>query len=232
MKPITKDRLLQVLEDIDSWHDRINGYNCEVMHVLASLGVRTAFGQAFGKRNSLDQVRADLELTVLEIQKDPVVLQALMDKWHHNIDRKRAKENRVFRIQEAAGVSGIEWQSFELPDGHTIKYPWHSEDSLPWIEADLAELRRHKELVLRFFLDYLDRSKRQLWQLELGEQQDKWIRCPDRFLLNAEVQVADWCDVCFISSDEEILITAGRGLNPTSRGTGVTFCASDRRPKF
>ncbi|EKU96692.1 hypothetical protein Lepto7375DRAFT_0560 [Leptolyngbya sp. PCC 7375] len=183
-KPITKARLLQTLENISAWHQRTNGHNCDVVRVLARFGMQTAFDQAVGRHEPLNQVRADLELTVLEVRKDEAALEALMDKWDHNINRKRAKEDRVFKIQEAAGVSGIEWEFFELPDGYTIDYPWFSEDYLPWIEADLHILRWHREQVLAFFLDYLDRSQKQLWRLELGEKRDQWVKCPNRFLLS------------------------------------------------
>ncbi|EKU98096.1 hypothetical protein Lepto7375DRAFT_7357 [Leptolyngbya sp. PCC 7375] len=230
-KPITKNRLLQTLENISAWHQRINGHNCDVMHVLCSAGMKSAFDQALGRHDPLAAVKTDLELTVLEVQKSPTALMALQQEWKYNINRKRAKEDRVFKIQEAAGVSGIEWEFFELPDGYTIDYPWFSEDYLPWIEADLHILRWHREQVLAFFLDYLDRSKKQLWRLELDEKRDQWVKCPDRFLLNAEVQMADWCDLCELS-DEEIWFTAGRGLDPVSRGTGVSFCASDGMPRY
>lgn len=232
-KPITKARLLQTLENIYDWHQRLNGRNSEVMHVLCCAGMQTVFDEATGRHDPLRGIKTDLELTVLEVQKSPAALMALQAEWKHNLERKWAKDERVYQIQEAHGISGIEWETFKLPDGHSIKYPWHLLDLLPWIEPDLETLREHKDRVLAFFLGYLDRSQKELWWLERGEKRDTWVKCPDRFLLTTEVQVADWCDVGSISAScEEVWFTVGRGLDPVSRGVGVSFCASDGMPRY
>ncbi|MGD1852725.1 MAG: hypothetical protein ACFB2W_00600 [Leptolyngbyaceae cyanobacterium] len=229
MKSVTKERLLTTLDNIGEWHCRINGRNCDVMGALATHGLQIAVSEAVGKPDPLVGAKVGLELTVLEVRKDPAAFEALQKEWLHNIDRKTAKEDQVYKIQEAHDISGIEPESVELPDGYTIQYPYYSECALPWIESDLEELRRHKNRILAFFMDYLDRSGTQLWRQEFGETRDRWIREPDRFLLNAETQMADWCDLC-VFSETEVWFRAGKGLDPVSRGVGVTFCASDREP--
>lgn len=68
-KPITKARLLQTLENIYDWHQRLNGRNSEVMHVLCCAGMQTVFDEATGRHDPLRGIKTDLELTVLEVRK-------------------------------------------------------------------------------------------------------------------------------------------------------------------
>ncbi len=231
MKQITEKRILQTLESINDWHKRINGWNGEVVQTLVTLGLQSVFDEAVGKKDPLLTARTDLELTVLEARKDPATLRRIMADWEYGINRSGAKKRKVYDIQAAAGISGIVWDEFTL-DGRTIKYPWHSDGHLPWIEADLEELRANKGRMLEFFLQYLGRSGRRLWRMVTDEKTDYWEECPDASLLSATVDMADWCDICSFGDGAEVWFAVGSGLNPIVRGAAIDFCACHEHPSY
>lgn len=230
-KQITKERLLQALERIGDRRSNATGLEEKVMDLMTTWGLRSVVSEACGQPLSkLEFVKQNLELDYINAPKSPQDLLDCMNRWKAKIKHYGYWRDRVFAIQEAHEISGIEWDTCAI-EGRTIEFPWVGWD-LPLIEGDLKILREHKARVVQEFLRSIKGVS--LWK-SVEDKEGYWA-----LSTHEEVQAAiafyDWAWPLACEYDNwpnEYHLSLGAGLNVDSCDIPrIGFCACDRMPSI
>lgn len=154
IKPVTRDRILAIHAKIDAFCDRLTSDDREVLRVAATHGLRTMAHKACGiETPRIQQDKARLELNIKGV-RDPLDGQQKIDRLFRNMERINKKRDKVYAVQLAHNISGLERGLERLGNG-TIECWQASQKSLWLTDDDLDLLRGDRLKLLNFWIDHV-----------------------------------------------------------------------------
>ena len=231
MKPVTKERILHALESISDRHSSAEGIDGKVVELMSMYGLKSFLSKALGEPiTQIEFVKQNLELDYIGAPKSPQDLLDCMNRWKAKIHHYRGWKRKIFGIQAAHGISGLDWEEYEIR-GIAIRQPWIGED-LPLIPEDLHILKQHKNQIVEKYLEAI--SGIQFWvSCEPNEGYWKPVSVAE---LTAALPFYDWASVWAQDFDDwpdEYHIDLGSGIDVSSCNISrTTFCACENKPSI
>lgn len=224
MKQITQERLLRIIDRIDTvsaGNIQMNRQT-EIINALSLRGLKSAFGCD----TQLDNELLRLELNYWEFPKTRKNLHSLCNDWRTKIFHYHAKREKVWSIQERYQVSGLTWYPSDFDPSFSV--PWVNE-SLNLIDYDLEVLSKCKPLHLQRWVDHLRLQNCSFYRWVKQDKQNEWkpLSVTDLFSVSPYYQ---WCHTWNHAGIFHLLLGNGKDTDSTESDT-AWFCATQPNVK-
>jgi len=165
-KPVTRDRILATHAKINAFCSRLTDADMHIVTTAARQGLKVAIGVPIPQ---VERDKARLEMTVNDVLS-PEDGGIVIDRAFRNLKRCHKKRDKVYAIQLAHNISGLERGEASLGDG-VIDLWQPSEDPLWLTDDDLNLLRGDRLKLLQFWVDHVTLNNLQVLQ----NREDNWI---------------------------------------------------------
>lgn len=224
MKSITQSRISSAIDKINGALERNNDLtkSRQIIKSFALFGMKTYAGFA----NALDAEKLELEIAYSQSSiKSPEDIDSYFDsfmKWIKYYDKKREK---VWNIQTAYQISGLDWINAGFIDSpfQDFTYPWIG-DNLRLIPQDFDVLKVWKPKITEFWMGFC--SLKELDCYMYDNQNEVWQKtgiCEITNMLEKILPLYDWAEIW--SDDHCFNLLLGSGKDVDDPDFSLHLCA-------
>jgi hypothetical protein len=237
MKEVTRERIEKAIQHIEETRTSRTEWLIDITRYFAQIGMKTVLAEQTDTLPNYGMLREKLglELDYHGIPKREEDCRKILDELWRLTDHYHRKIHKVYRIQEKAGVSGLNQKVIELAEQIVTVYE-DFEDDLPLIKQDLPVLRRAKPTVVSLFLDHAKYHNLKLWLLyDEGTMRDHWEEVSFNRIYEL-MPLYDWAlvsDFRELHGDEtERWLRLGKGTDTTTNKSGIQFAVKSAMPSL